>query len=708
MKWINVLIISMLLFSSFVFAENTQLETKIEQSTMSTGLVGHWKLDNDMLDSTTNANHGTCTGCPTSTTDKDGTVNKAFAFNGTQLIEVADDSALKNFSSLTVSAWINPTANAPTLWGRIAHKSNGATGDDYGLIYQSGNKINFRIGTNTGTTSLSGRVISPNTGWYHVVGTWNGNTIQIYVDGQADTSGSITGTLINSNESFAIGGHADNSQRMFTGHIDDVRVFNRALSTSEVTDLYNSGPTENCNDGIQNQDEICIDVGGVCGLFESGTEISCGDGLDNDCDGQIDGADNDCQTSSFEFLGTHPNASQMPGDSTARELRKIVPFNGKLYFAYGDEDYNNNVGTGPIQVTPYDLGTENFVYEWTAETEAIDNFVEINGNLYLPIVDFHHPTDDFSSTNSYDVLVPGQGWSTGYSTDDFVHAFDIASLNGTDLYLVGGYGSSGISAKVDKSTDGGTTWENVLEEEPQGTYARYYSGGVYQQKLYVQADVWGNLHPNSKVYDGVSWTNGPQLNLVTNFGQHPQEFAGYMVYWGRPGNLMRFDGTNAPISIRDSYKDYTVNDNILYYLESDGEIYSTTDLSNWSFVANAPTGASSIGVLGNYLYIGTTDSKLYRLDLGTGELCGNGIVDAGEQCDDGNSENYDECTNVCLYNVCFETKIKVVPEPKINLKEVIERISWIITLQNNNSIKTEIWKLVNELQEKINKIQATG
>jgi FlaG/FlaF family flagellin (archaellin) len=51
--------------------------------------------------------------------------------------------------------------------------------------------------------------------------------------------------------------------------------------------------TVSCSDGVLNQDEVCVDVGGVCGKDES-PEASCSDGLDNDCDGLVDGADTDC------------------------------------------------------------------------------------------------------------------------------------------------------------------------------------------------------------------------------------------------------------------------------------------------------------------------------------------------------------------------------------------------------------------------------
>ncbi len=52
-----------------------------------------------------------------------------------------------------------------------------------------------------------------------------------------------------------------------------------------------------CSDGAHNQDEVCADIGGVCGYYES-SEDSCQDGKDNDCDGSIDTEDNNCNSCS--------------------------------------------------------------------------------------------------------------------------------------------------------------------------------------------------------------------------------------------------------------------------------------------------------------------------------------------------------------------------------------------------------------------------
>jgi hypothetical protein len=310
----------------------------------------------------------------------------------------------------------------------------------------------------------------------------------------------------------------------------------------------------------------------------------------------------------FVLIGTHPDAAQQPASSYGRELRKLCPYNGKLYAAYGDEAWNGNEGTGPIAVTPYDPQNEAFFNEFTMPAEAIDFYVEINSSLYIPNMD-HDP--EFSSVNAFATGLP---WQLGITATPFAHAYDITTLNGTDLYLVGGYGSSGTSAKVDGSLDSGKTWETIYEEEPNGNYARYYCAGTFSGKLYVQADVFGSLHPNSKVWNGQNWTDGPQLHYYADghFGQHSETFAGHMVYHGT-GGLTKFNGTAESV-VRGSYKDFFVYSNILYYLQTDRKIFYTGDLVTWIQWGTAPAGASSLGILDGVLYIGTTSAQLYEFE----------------------------------------------------------------------------------------------
>ncbi|HBU07276.1 MAG TPA: hypothetical protein DEB09_04295, partial [Candidatus Magasanikbacteria bacterium] len=75
--------------------------------------------------------------------------------------------------------------------------------------------------------------------WYHIVGTYNGNTSSIYINGVLNTSTNSGSFSIGSNtSSLSIGGYVSN---YFNGNLDDVRVYNRALSTQEIEKLYNIG-----------------------------------------------------------------------------------------------------------------------------------------------------------------------------------------------------------------------------------------------------------------------------------------------------------------------------------------------------------------------------------------------------------------------------------------------------------------------------------
>ena len=75
--------------------------------------------------------------------------------------------------------------------------------------------------------------------WYHLVGTWNGSTVTLYIDGTAQTT-TASASTIGHNTGFpaTIGRYSTN---YFQGLIDEVALFNSALSVSDITSIYNSG-----------------------------------------------------------------------------------------------------------------------------------------------------------------------------------------------------------------------------------------------------------------------------------------------------------------------------------------------------------------------------------------------------------------------------------------------------------------------------------
>lgn len=264
---------------------------------------------------------------------------------------------------------------------------------------------------------------------------------------------------------------------------------------------------------------------------------------------------------------------------------------------YGDYDKN----TGPISITSFDPETRTFSREWTSMTESIDIFRPLSGRLYAPAID---PRGRPPKAAGFAVCEP-----TGQWRDNPVfmeHAFDMASLTGTDLWLVGSYGNEHSMAL--RSLDGGMTWQKALDLFRKGDkLSRFYYVGVLNQKLYLQS----SSDTNSMVFDGVEWTNGPPIARVA---YHPVVFAGKMVLQ-RKKDLLAFDGEKPAASIlpENSVQAFFASSQALYVLNAlDGGIQQTTDLSTWSVVATAPPMACSLAILDGRLYVGTRDSQLYE------------------------------------------------------------------------------------------------
>ena len=333
------------------------------------------------------------------------------------------------------------------------------------------------------------------------------------------------------------------------------------------------------------------------------------------------------QSTTFTLLATHPQASVQP-TALGKTIYALQAWNGKIYAGYGDYGAN----TGPIAVTPFDPTTNTFASspELSQQTEAIGLYRVLNGKLFAASTDPQYGVStDYAdgaagSPSSWQPV--GPSWPAPNNGVGMTHAFDMNTLTGTDLWLVGSQGNDPVAWR---STDGGATWVKSLDvTPPAGDYGRFYGAAVYNGKLYVQAMLIDNTsnyvvgnESASHVFDGTSWTKGPNIGNIW----HPESFAGKLVYsgWAAPDNdqatgLSAFDGTkvvssNAPSSIWG----YTIDGNTLYILGYNSVVYSTTDLATWYQQTTAPTTARSIAVLNGNIYVGTNDSKIYSAPVNT-------------------------------------------------------------------------------------------
>ncbi|OIP56461.1 MAG: hypothetical protein AUK34_11345 [Ignavibacteria bacterium CG2_30_36_16] len=209
-------------------------------SVWSQGLVAHYPLNGNANDSSGNGNDGTLNGV---TFASNNTMTFA-QFTSTSYINVPDNSTFdfSNASGVTIATWIRQEQSTS---GDILRKmgTSGSSDDEYGLWLSSTGQISGGLNGPGQQKILQAKsFLSLNT-WTHVVFMWNkvDSKISFYINGILDTITNSTITSIqNTNAVLRIGAWVQSYLNSFTGSIDDIRIYNRALSYEEIQILYGS------------------------------------------------------------------------------------------------------------------------------------------------------------------------------------------------------------------------------------------------------------------------------------------------------------------------------------------------------------------------------------------------------------------------------------------------------------------------------------
>ncbi|GEM_PF-3897888 len=197
-------------------------------------LQGYWRLESDGSDETANNYDLTAVNSPTHATGKFGN-GVDLERDNTTYYKVASATNLNITSSKTVSCWIKPESTG--LWQTILTHSDGTT-TGYDFFLTASNTIRFGDWGLTTNDSISSDITLAVGTWYHVVGIWDAtnNVISVWVNG-VKKSLATTGSSASDTGELRIGADRTPSNA-FDGIIDDVAIFNRALSDYEVKALY--------------------------------------------------------------------------------------------------------------------------------------------------------------------------------------------------------------------------------------------------------------------------------------------------------------------------------------------------------------------------------------------------------------------------------------------------------------------------------------
>ncbi len=252
------------LLVALVFATNVMAQN-IPSYVPKDGLVGWWPFNGNANDESGNENHGTVNGA-TLSSDRNGKANSAYSFEGNQWIEVANSKSIQPIDAFTLSAWVLVEPTQPSLndnYTRIISK-NQAEPQNF-ATYQLITGLNTEYGK-TGVCIRTGSGLSGNgegvynwTGPYsmnilktyqHVVGTYNGSKLSFFQNGKLMNTVKHSGKLFYDDGKLWFGrglGSTTDSKPIdsfFNGQLDDIAIYNRALSDQEVKQLYEGCPKE--------------------------------------------------------------------------------------------------------------------------------------------------------------------------------------------------------------------------------------------------------------------------------------------------------------------------------------------------------------------------------------------------------------------------------------------------------------------------------
>ncbi len=220
----------------------------IAQVNLQSGLVACYPFSGNANDATGNGNNGVVKG-PVLTTDRFGRANNAYSFDGINDYITVNAGAFKN-NQYSYSVWArniaDPTDGVSAVVISIGDISTG--------VHQTVNVNNDYINSITGwsvggynngtprTSTVQKGVIQAKNVWYHVVAIRNSNNITMYLNGQLVGNTPTNGTTpdYGSSSAFVIGMRCDLTQP-FRGDIDDILIYNRALTADEVLEIYKTG-----------------------------------------------------------------------------------------------------------------------------------------------------------------------------------------------------------------------------------------------------------------------------------------------------------------------------------------------------------------------------------------------------------------------------------------------------------------------------------
>ena len=222
------------------------------------GLVGWWPFNGNANDESGNGNNGTVNGA-TLTTDRNGTQYSAYSFNGNDnFIKVPHNISFNFIDKYSIALYFRLVDYSP---GPATPNSSGSTDPERTLISKPLNSgwadgsLNIKFtpddkyikSGSLGIAVVSTKLVPTLDDWHNLIITYDGTKMKLFFDGNIKDSILVSGNMVTSTQDLFFGkgfnSVGNNWYRWFKGKLDDIAIYNRALTQQEITALY-TGSTQ--------------------------------------------------------------------------------------------------------------------------------------------------------------------------------------------------------------------------------------------------------------------------------------------------------------------------------------------------------------------------------------------------------------------------------------------------------------------------------
>ncbi len=370
-------------------------------------LVSWWPGDGDAVD-IQGGNNGTLVN---DAAFVDGKVEQAFSLDGfNDYVQVPASVSLNEVgkTGFTVDAWVKLESGYPIITKHRERNPNNPNTEGWLLsAYQNNFHLQLRAG-GVCCQTLTSTVVWVADRWYHVAGTYNGTEARLYVDGVLESSLQVSGDT-SSTIDINIGRDVNTETHFLNGIVDEVEIFNRALSQEEIQAIYNAGSAGKCKvEPNQPPVAVCQDITIECQATITPEDV---DGGSNDPDGDSitlsvdnmgpfslgdnsvnltvtddNGASNTCVATVTVVDTTPPIIGSFTVDPDV-----LRPPNHKMVRIYPTITVNDNCGSDPriVYTITMDEGDETDTYDAIYDSTLGDGHttndfrVEENGEIYV-------------------------------------------------------------------------------------------------------------------------------------------------------------------------------------------------------------------------------------------------------------------------------------------------------------------------------------